>query len=440
MTALFLIVLYCSIFYWWMNRSSFFEIKGLSKPFIYTIFLVKIAVGISYGYIHMHYFSGGDTCLYFEASEIIYNTFWDYPSYYIQSILGEQLPMPTEDVFEYPRREIFWKDFGIYALVHVHAILHLFTFGHYSVFIVYISIISLLASLNFYKLFRTSLQIPNLVLIACCFLLPSLLFWTSGFHKDVFVYLGLSFLLIGISNQQKDTKKALISIIGGLVIVALARYYLIALLLPATVAYWWSVNRPQQVFRNFITVYASFAVLAIILELFVLPFSFVEILVNRQHEFLATSGNSSIVGVPALETSFFAVLTIIPAAIVNVFCRPFLWECQDALQVFASLEILSFLCLGLATFFLPRKRILHSAKPLVVFLLFYAISNLLLIGILVSNVGTIVRYRAIGLGFLTMLLCSILDFEKMNIFQKKPIRSIPKTKIPKEKKEEMTMV
>lgn len=439
MTALLLIVLYCGIFYWWMNRSSFFDIKGLSKLFIYSIFLIKIAVGVSYGYIHMNYFSGGDTCLYFEASEIIYNTFWDYPSYYIQSILGEQLPMPTEDVFEYPRRAIFWKDFGTYALVHVHAILHLFTFGHYSVLIVYIAIISLLASLNFYKLFRTYLQAPNAVVVFCCFLLPSLLFWTSGFHKDVFVYLGLSFLLTGISNQQKNTQKALVSIVAGLVIVALARYYLIPLLLPATVAYWWSIHRPQHVFRNFVSTYALFAIIATFLELFVLPFSFVEVLVARQHEFLATSGNSSIIGVPALETSFFAILTIIPTAIVNVFCRPFLWECQDALQTIASLEILSFICLGLTTAFLPTKPVIRNSNPFVVFLLFYALSNLLLIGLLVSNVGTIVRYRAIGLGFLTILLFSILDYQKLKIFQKKPIRNIPKTKISKEK-EEMTMI
>ncbi|MCP4439158.1 MAG: hypothetical protein GY810_09470 [Aureispira sp.] len=439
MTALFLIVLYCSIFYWWMNRSSFFEIKGLTKSSIYLIFLIKVAVGVSYGFIHMHYFGGGDTCLYFEASEIIYNTFLEHPSYYIQSILGEKLPMPSEDVFEYPRREIFWKDFGTYALVHLHAILHLFTFGYYSVFIVYIAIISLYASVIFYKIFRTYLDIPKAALVFFCFFLPSLLFWTSGFHKDVFVYLGLSLLLLGITNQQTNPRKAIGSIIGGLVIVALARYYLIALLFPATLAYWWSLHRPKHVIANFVSVYALFSFVAIILELFVLPFSFIDVITTRQHEFLATFGNSNIEGVPALSNSLVGILLIIPTAIVNVFCRPFLWECQDILQFFASVEIMAFLGLIIATFVVPKKQLNPSSKPLMSFLFFYAISNLILIGILVSNVGTIVRYRAIALGFLAMLLLNILDFQKIKIFNKTPIRKLPKNKAPKEK-EEMTMV
>ena len=39
--------------------------------------------------------------------------------------------------------------------------------------------------------------------------------------------------------------------------------------------------------------------------------------------------------------------------------------------------------------------------------------NLLLVGILVSNVGTITRYRVIAIHFLVLLLVSLIDFNRL---------------------------
>lgn len=406
-----LLVIYIMAFSWWIKSTKTLDTPDLSRNFVCFIFLSKIIVGLLYGLIHYTYFKGGDTFIYLNESTLLGSTFLSHPNYYIGSLLGWQVSIPDALVFTYPDSSIFWKDLGTYSLVHLHAILYPFTLGYYHLHIFFIAIVGLFASLNFYKVFRQILELPKTALIVCCFFLPSLTFWTAGLHKDVYVYFGLSLLLVSLLEfqQKKQSTKTIFRLLGAIFIIGMIRHYLLVLLFPATIAYLSTLYYSKRIWTTYTTIYALFTGVALVTSKFIFGIELFEILVNQQTAFLAETGGSSIQNVEPLNPSISSVLRTIPIAFVNVLGRPFLWECKDFLQVIASLEIFSFLALIVVALVL-KKQSIKSPNLLVHFIVAYAITNLLLVGLLVSNIGTIARYRAIALGILSALLTHILDF------------------------------
>jgi len=234
-----LLVIYIMALVWWIKSTKTLNTPGLSRNFVCFIFISKIIVGLLYGFIHHTYFKGGDTFIYLKESTLLGSTFLAHPSYYLGSLLGWDVAVPNAVVFTYPNAAIFWKDLGTYSLVHIHAILYPFTFGCYQLHIFFIAIIGLFASLNFYNVFRQILDLPKIVLIACCFFLPSLTFWTAGLHKDVYIYFGLSLFLLSLLElqQKKQSFKTILKLCTAILIIGMIRHYLLVLLLPATLAY-----------------------------------------------------------------------------------------------------------------------------------------------------------------------------------------------------------
>jgi len=439
---LFILIAYIIAFGCWIRFSSFFSTINLSRPFIFFIFVTKIGVGLLYGLIHQNYFRGGDTFLYFNEAVLISETFFEYPTYYIYSLLGWSVQVPDAVIFTYPDAAVFWKSLGTYSIVHFHAIINYLAFSQYELHIFFVAIFGLYASLNFYKVFDKILALPKIVLVIGCFGLPSLTFWTSGLHKEVYIYFGLSIFvsaLLALQEQKKSTHLHWMSLFGSLIIIGLTRHYLLALLLPAVIGYCWTLYYPQRTWLTYATVYLGSTLLAGLILYMVVDIQLFELLANQQSLFLNEKGGSDIRMEPFAPTAG-GLLGILPLAIINVICRPFLWECKDFLQVLASIEIIGFLCLAIVSFAL-RKTNKAASNPLIHFILAYTISNLLLIGILVANVGTIVRYRSIAIGLVSILLTQIIDYYKLGFFQSNPPtkkRITPNTNIATSKHETLS--
>ena len=417
MLQILIIIFYSIIFCFIIARIGFFKVKGLSASFICIAFLIKLTAGILYGYLHRNYLMGGDTMEYYLASDQIANTFFQYPLYYLKSWLFMNPDIPSASVYIYPDWAYIQKDYGTYLLSHVHAIPQFFSFGYYNVHIVFVAFLALLGSLNIYRALSDTIHLPKNFLIFACFFMPSVLFWTAGLHKDVWVYLGISLLLLGLRKLYLFKKIANLEMFAGILIIAVFRYYLIPLIVPGILAMAWSVNDNKSApLYKFLAVYSIFALFLFSLEFFGL-YPLLNILAERQAEFLNEMGNSSIQGVQPLVATWSNFFLQIPRSIVNVCFRPFIWDCNDVLQLISSLEILVFWIF--AIFSISFRRTESKANPLSYFIFFYAASNLLLVGLLVSNVGTIVRYRSIALSLLFVVALQAFDFIKLGLQNRK---------------------
>lgn len=403
------LLIYLFLCFYWIKVAPYFKQFSIPRNAIGGLFLLKLGLGLIYGQIHYSYFQGGDTFIYLNESTLIGQTFLEHPMYYLQSLLGMHPPLPETTVFTYPPSAIFWKDLGTYMLVHIHALLYPLTRGYYELHIFFISIIGLLASLNFFRIFKQLLDLPKSLLYLLCFGLPSLSFWTAGLHKDVYVYWGLS-LIFGalLALQQKKQPKQYWKLGAGLLIIALTRHYLLVLLFPAALVYGLDLYQKRTNKWRYLASYVGLASLVIALAQGIWGVNLLQILAEQQATFIAERGGSAILDIEPFEPTLWGVLRMVPIAIINVLGRPFLWECSDGLQLIAGLEIVAFWILLLA--FLVVKKVSHQrANPLLNLMGSYAISNLFLIGLLVANVGTIARYRCIALAILVALLANLIE-------------------------------
>ncbi len=407
MKAFIFILLYVTMFAWLIRRAPYFRQSGIPTTWLIGLLCIKIVVGVLYGWIHAEFFAGGDTLLYFAESQRIANTFWEYPSYYMYSLLGYDMPVPSENVFTYPPTHLFWRDLGTYAIIHFNAILMPFSRGLYEIHVVFMAMLSLCAGVNLHRVLRRSLRVPPYMLIAGAFLLPSLLFWTAGVHQDVFLLFGLSLILLGMADKRWLLGMA------GVLIVGLTRYYALALLIPAASAYIWAHREGRYRWLQFGALWAALVGCIFLIDHLYFDNQFINLLANRQQAFLNEVGGSRIEGVPAFG-SLWEMLAQIPHGFINVVMRPFLWECENSLQRLAALEIIAakVIFINMLLFFKRRARF----TPMFYFMLVFAVGYLLLIGLLVANEGTIVRYRAVPLSLLIVLMWHCTDFVAMRRF------------------------
>ncbi len=402
-----LIILYTALFSAYIKRSTHFVDTGLSQQTIVSIFVVKVVVGVLYGVLYKLHYWGGDTYVFFNNGEIVYNTFWDHPLYYLKNMVGIYVEPPNRDVFPYPSRYYFWRDMGIYHMVHVQAILRIFSFGYYNLHVVFMALLGTLAGLNIFKIFYALDGQQKRLLALGVFFVPSLLFWTSGIHKDGFIYLGVSFIMLGIYRiiVSNLIKKGLLWLFLGLFIVLLFRAFLIVILLPAIVAVVASLKYKEiKPWKFFVGSYLMFMALFLLIGL-ALPK--VDLIAEITKKYLYFQS-----GVNPADTSIslYNVITAIPSALTNAILRPRLSECDYILQYIAAIEIFVFLFLALLAALFPSNK---KMNPFDWFMLCFAIANFLMIGFMVDNAGAISRYRCIALSFSVLLVLRFTNYRKI---------------------------
>ncbi len=442
---------------WGLLRLKTSRESGLSPMLLLLAFAAKIVAGLVYAGVQAHYYNGGDAYKYFKGGQVIYRSLWENPWYYLRLVFGKNGGFVDTPIYKYAYHTECWDHLGAYAFCRLNALWHLISGGYYSVHVLFMAFLMLLAGLNFYRVLQPLKLMPDKVLYVLIFLTPALLFWTGGVYKGGMVYLGLSCCLLatvrlaarnkfsaiqkssplviistplnaglqrgtkrrlssplegaqGVDNWKKAAKlHNLFSLLIGLGLIGLFRNYLLLLLLPALAILFYTLKYPKHAGWKFVGVYLV-GILALVLLSPILPINIYEVLAQRQWAFLAEWGGSDF-NVAPLAPTLQSFAGFLPTALFNVSCRPFLWAADSAVQFLSAIGITLFWLVALLTFIFKKKKI--NWHPVQWFLLFYAMTNLLLVGILVSNSGTITRYRVIAIHFLILLLVSLIDFNRL---------------------------
>ncbi len=378
----------------------------ISKLEICTFFIFKILAGILYGWLHLHYY-GGDTWGYFKYGRLIADFLPNAPIDYIRlTFLPKPDTLPPQWI-QIADTIGYWNEISGYAMVRFQAFLHLFSFGHYNVHVVFWEFLSIVGMFYLYSVVRFFQPNAPKLLLYLMVLLPSFLFWGSGVHKETVCIFSLGLLLYQLvqvfRGQYQWFRFPLIAL--GALFVFLVRPYALALFLVAILGLYITYKNPKKAFLKFGLLYALTLALVVLISYLFPQYNFFQKLVNVQHFFLVYDKGNSDIPLQALEPNLWSFIKQSPQALINVCLRPSPWDANNTFSYLACIETLFFI--GFFAFCFWRSfqvKSDHLIKIFLYFCLFFGISYLLLIGLTVDNLGAIVRYRMVPFLF---LLCGV---------------------------------
>ncbi len=404
-------VIYVVLLFVLVNKIKFFRLAELPVWVVNILLGTKMVAALAYYYVHELMYPI-DQSNYFRAGKIIHSSLSESWWYYIRLVFGPSGGFLDPAIFEFAYLSNYWSHTGNYSIVRFHAIARLFSFGYDLVHVVLMGFISFIAGVLFYRTLRELKMFRPIVLALLIFCIPSLAFWTAGIHKDGLVYFGISICLYHAYKMTKHRARwSHVFWLGiGILLVTTVRDYLAILLIPAIVMLIFTLLFPKGVFKKFLIAYALGGMIVLIITEVPNDFDIYKTIAHRQWGFLAEPGGSDF-EVKKLYPNPVSIVTYFPTAMFNSIFRPLPWEVSNIVQIISFLEV-SLLGLLFILAIIYRR---HKVKwhPVLVFLLFYSLSNLLLIGLLLDNSGTLVRYRSIAISFLAIILLYFVDFKAL---------------------------
>jgi len=264
--------------------------------------------------------------------------------------------------------------------------------------------LSLLGLLALYRTVEKAFGHNAWPLRVAVFLVPSVLFYGSGLHKEALAITGLGFLLYGFSslfNNQTLVRSWLFFLLGALIIYLVREFILIALI-PAMAGYFWVRLSPGKPLLKFISAQLIFWILFFSLHYVFPAWDPAGTMAVRQHEFLVLKGRSSFPA-PPLRPDTWSVILEIPSGLIHSILMPFPWQIRSTGMLLYFLENLFIVFLFLRLLLRPA-RLPDSARFMGWMLVSYSLAVHAIIGIIVPNLGAISRYRTPALLCLVIFL------------------------------------
>ena len=308
----------------------------------------------------------------------------------------------------------WWNDLKGTFFVKILAIFNLASFGNYYVNVIFYSFISMFGPIALYRVMKDVFPDKKIPILLSTFLVPSVLYWTSGVHKDGIIFFGLMFaiyhLYFGFQQNRFSILRNL-SILFGLLLVLVLRNFMIIPVLPAIFAWVLAERLKKKPVYVFSAVYLLFIIVFFAARFLHPRLDLPEAVVVRQEAFLSLGGGSA-VDVQKLEPTFLSFLSNAPQSFALSVIRPYPSDVKHLLSLAASIEI-NFLLLIFLIFLFWRKRG-SSTTPFLLFCVFLSFSVLMMIGYTVNILGAIVRYRSIVLSLLVVPMAAKIDWSKVS--------------------------
>lgn len=413
-----LFVVYLVLIAWLVTRVKFFTRSGLSQPQLVILFLLKVMAGIFYGWIGLYY--GGlaqmvDTWSFHTNSIHEYHLLYSKPHEYFTNLFYDPYEGGVAKFFD--SNNSYWNDLKGSILVKILSIFNIFSFGHYYVNVIFYSFLSLFGAIAIYRVMSDAFRGKKIAVLMATFLVPSFLYWTSGIHKEGLIFTGISLVVYCIYFGNKENRfgfKRIACLLIGLSLILVLRNFLIAIIIPALLA-WLLANRwPKYGLAIFVSLYLLFGILFFTVRYINPRLDFPQAVVNKQQEFIKLQGGNSTIPIKQLQPNAISFLKNTPQAINLSAIRPYPSDVHHILSLAAAIEI-DLLLLMFVLFLFWRTNGLQS-KNLIYFCLFFSFSMLLAIGFSVNNLGAIVRYRSVFIPLLVVPMAAQIDWKKIESF------------------------
>ncbi len=402
-----------------MSRVPFVKRSGISTRVVIGLFAFKIVAGIAIGWLSLHFYGTGND--YWDVNREAwkeYQLLMNDPGNYFSNIFTSGYPDGYSGFFSSVNS--FWNDLKGNIIIKLVSVFNIFSRGDYYINSLFFNFLVFFGHVALYRVFTKAYPGRNVLVIIGCFLLPSTIYFSSGIHKDGIVFLMLSILIYCIyqSLQQKRvTKKYGLLIITSLIFLLLIRHFIFIALVPALIAWIISVKWAQSPLKVFAITYLVAGLLLFNINSLISAVKPLEIITQKQYEYLHLPKSETEINLPQLQPNFKSFAINAPQSFNHVLLRPYIWELPVKSLLPLNIELLIYQLLFLAFLFFRIKET-NGANPFIYFAVAFTLTIFLLIGYIVPNLGSIVRYRSLYLPLIIIpLLCSI-DLDKMKAIVK----------------------
>jgi hypothetical protein len=386
--------------------------SGLSSKEIRLLFMFKVCAGLFLGYFFSKIIMVPDYYVFNEGGKEQLFIFKTHPVEFFTDIFNNADQYENGGLFE--ASGSFWAEFRFTILFKILGIIDLLTGGNFLLNSMVFSSLVFWGHLAFYVIFKQIYPKRKWILLASCFLLPSMLAYTACAHKDGIVFLSLAFASFAIFNYfaLSKVKPGLLAVfISSLGLIFLLRNYLVIALLPALLtAIIYKFVKTRRLLAVVVS-YVAYVILFFISGNLTRSLNLPEALIKRKADFALLEIGSTNLPAFNLNNNFFSFLGNLPLAVNHAFLRPYLWEFKGIDLILVCIEIILYqLIFILFLFFRKKEKRLPNAFN--VFGVCFFITVMLIIGYCIPNAGAIVRYRSIIWIFvLAPMICNI-DWER----------------------------
>jgi len=249
------------------------------------------------------------------------------------------------------------------------------------------------------------------------FVVPSLVFWTSGVVKEAVAMVGMGMAILALSRlvERFGWLEALRLVIG-VAAMGLVKPYILFVFAGSTgvwLYYRWATRRGGIVrFRPValvsITAMAVGALvgLGLLFPHFALDQLGEQAALRQEFAFRTEARSAYVLGAPG-QASLFRSVVLAPMGVFTAWYRPLLTEAHTPMAMLSALECTVMLVLsGLCVARLDASNLWASLSrwPWLAFGMVFAVTLGFAVGLVTSNLGTMVRYRVPLLPFLALAL------------------------------------
>jgi len=426
MPGVLLAIGYLALFLYATHRHRFFRLDGLPPRWILWTLVLKVLAGTSlwalYTFVYVDR-PNADIYRYFDDSAVMYGALAHSPGDYVRMLTGIGNDSPHFDTQYYRVMNNWYRQYesnmynDAHTIIRFNALVRLFSFGSIHVHTVFAAFLAFIGSLGLVKAMAGLM--PKLVrpLYLAVFMVPSVLFWSSGVIKETFLLFALGLLIWLVFGALDGRLRGLVLlfIVPLATLLFFLKFYVLLAMVPALLAYGWCRYRPGRPWIPFLVVHLVFLVAGANSEKLIPGFDILNTLAWKQKDFigLATSVNSgSFTPTPYLEPTLASFAAQAPHALYTTFLGPLMAWKNGAMGLVSALETLGLLVV-IALLLLHRKPWKQVDQAFLLYCLSFCLLLALVIGWTTPVLGAVVRYRVPLLPFLLFAALAVTDGERL---------------------------
>lgn len=395
--------------YWYGRKKA--KSNDLYKRY-FTGAIIKMIGSLGFMAVYIFYYKeGGDTLDYHQNSKALLNlmfddfgNFWDV----MWSSKPEYASYFTSDTGYVNQRH--FADPNTFNVSRITTIFSALCGGSYVGTCFMLSYMCYNGLWRLYRVFTDKFANASKGLFYTVIIVPSVMFWTGGISKEVYIVGGLGFAVYAINSAfvegHKRTLNFVLLLICFYLFISIKPYVFVALF-PGIIV-WLALSRINRI-QNLVL---RFAMIPIVLMMsmgfaigiwfgasgFLGEYASIDAMLEKalitqqdlQHE--RYDGNSFDIG--AFEPTAEGALRKFPQATIAGLFRPFVFEANNIVMLFSGIENLVIMVITALAFFKPKlslQRMLNSGF-LWMALLFCVIFSFA-VGLSTSNFGALVRFK-----------------------------------------------